>query len=513
MKTNKMIKSLAMLLLPVLLIAIVNVIPAEAGLSATVRDSSTIQDEINTSVWNNADGKIVASDGVIIIPNESTQNTKLITKSQAVLSEGIENVATAEATLKFTNLPKGEQFALGFGLASIESGIGELGNVEVLFTNDNGFKVAVVAYAEDGQVTEVMSPKACGSLGNTKVKAVFTAKQQLHLTVNGKKVCEASVPVTGKGRVGFVQTGGCGVEIRNINIVTYSYDRPENCDIYEDFEDGEFNANLLNSKMIYNAVNDSKPYVGIDEYEGNKVFRFRQPRLCYLGTRYSYSNFEMTFDVPYIQRIDELDDEGNVVEYRSGQLMIAFGSEGAIFNDYAYEGSAEYLLFRGTSDIARKDQTVVSLKETFPFFDPSYNKGFSIKLCVIDNQVTVYMKWIDDTDWLEVMSYGIATPTGTIQIWGQQDCNWVIDNFQIINKDSNPALIEVEYESSILKVPEDYNYEPAEKVYMPEKVEEKQLSVYLIIPIFAVVCILAFGTVVLVHNKKKKKEGGVNDEE
>ena len=515
MKTNKIKKRLAALLL--VAFCATSVMPVSAGLKTVVRDSSTAQGEMDESVWHNANGDVLAENGVIVFPKESIADTKLVAKVKVKANEGVAEMASMAATLQFTNLPQGEKFVVGLGLGSIESELGESGNVEVSFFNEGGLKVAITAYTEEGEATELMAAKKCGSLSKTDMKLLLKADQTLSVQIGGTQIYNAKLPVSGEGRIGFLQTGSCGVRVSNIQLISYDYERPENCDIFEDFEDGEFNKNLLTSKLIHASNNQFESFVGIGEYNENQVFKMTYPSLCYLGTRYQYSNFEMSFDVPYIQRSNELDDEGNVIKRATSQLIVTFGGEGATYSDYGYETATERLLFRNISAITTKSGKTQSLQSTFPFFDSEYkDKGFSIKIRMVDNQVTIFMKWIEETQWMEVMSYALPTPTGYIHIWGEGRCDYAIDNLKIVNLDVNPALVEVEYASSIIEVPEDYAYEPMEKEYKELNIKEEAkeaFSLYLCIPIVAGVCVLALGTTaVLMHCKKRKERGGAQDE-
>ena len=317
MKRNRLMKRLAMLFATVCVVGSVNALPAQAGLKEVVRDTSTVLEEINESVWHNASSDVTAENGVIVFPNESTEDTKLTIKTKVKANEGISEMAFVEGTLQFTSLPQGEKFVIALGLATIESELGESGNVEIGFTNEGGLMVSVTAYPESGETAELMPAKRCGSLNQTNVKVSLGSDQTLSLSIAGTQVYSGKLPVNGEGRIGFLQTGSCGVRVSNINIKSYDYERPENCDIEEDFEDGEFNKNLLTSKLIYRSYYDDEPYVGIDEIDGNKVFRFAHAPLCYLGTQYKYSNFEMSFDVPYLQRSNEVNEEGKVVNKAS----------------------------------------------------------------------------------------------------------------------------------------------------------------------------------------------------
>lgn len=514
MKTTRIMKRVTVFLTAVCTVVSANILPVQAGLVEVVRDTSTVQDEINESIWHNVDGNVTAENGVIVFPNESTSETKLIAKTKAKVNEGVSEVASLTGKLQFTSLPQGEKFIIAFGLPTIESESEETGNVEIVFTNEGGLNVSVMAYPEDGEAEELLAARKCGSMNGTEVKAMLTADQAFTVSIGGTQVYSGTVPVSGEGRIGFLQTGSCGVKISDINIRSYDYDRPENCDIEEDFGDGAFNRNLLTSKLVYRSYSDWEPYLGITEIDGNEAFLFRYTNLSYLGTKYKYSNFEMTFDVPYWQRSNVLDEEGNTTVKATGQLIVTFGGEAAAFNDYGYDTATERLLFRELSAISVKSTgTQVSTKPVFPFGDPSYDKGFSIKIRMVDNVCTISMKWIDETEWIEVLSYRIQTPTGNIHIWGQGTSNYAIDNLKIVNLDENPNLIEVDYKSAVIEVVDDYDYQPTEKVYVEKEETEENDSLYWLIPVVAGVCVFAFGTAVaVVKLKNRKRKAGVSDE-
>ena len=533
MKNKNHMKILAAAL--IFLLCITNVTPVFAGLKTVVRDNSTLQNEIDQSAWHNSNNDITAENGTIIIPKDSTSDTKLITKTKARVNEGVENVAKFNASLQFMSLPKSEKFIIAFGLNTIESELGESGNIEIAFTNDNGLNISINAYTKDEELIEILPKKKCGSLENTDVDIVLTAEQILILKISGVEICNAKVPVDGDGRIGFLQTGSCGVKISNIKVVTYDYDRPENCDINENFDNGAFNKNLLTSKLIHSSKSGYESFVGIDECNGSNAFFMKYPNLSYIGTKYKYSNFEMSFDIPFVQKGNEFDDNGSMINFGTQQIIVTFGGEGVSYSDYGHETAAERLLFRNISAITRKNEDTVNLQSTFPFFDSKYkDKGFSIKIRVVDSNVNIYMKWIEDTNWIEVMSYQFETPTGTIQIWGQDLCYFAIDNLKITNLDVNPNLKEVEYASSVIEVPEDFDYKPMEMIYKDTNIESSEsnnsvdnkdfititdeeentlLSPYLFIPIVAVICLGTLVITFIIVKKTIPKHKEVSEDE
>ena len=510
MKYNKTIKTIAISLATLVVGCCTNVLPVSAGLLTNVTDKSSINNEISSAFWNNAMDDVYAEEGVIVFPDSSTEETKLITRGMAQPAEGVENLLVANANLRFQKLPAGQKFVLAFGLDSIEASIGETGNLEVAFENQGGLKVSVTAYPEEGEAVQLLKAKSAGNLSNANIKVVISTDQKLTLHVGGRQIYKGEIPVAAHGRIGFLQTGSCAVKVEDININTYKYERPENCDIYEDFDKGEFNANLLTSVMAHSGKNtETPPILGVDEMNGNHVFRYRYVSTGYIGTMYDYSNFEMSFDVPYLRRNVELDNEGTPVEEISNDLIVSFGLTGNTFKNDAWTGAPEYLLFTRRNMVISHSGQGVFVGDKYPIFDGADDKGFSIKICVIDGQVMVYMKWIEETEWTRVLDYPFTTPTGTISIWTAGG-DYAIDNLKIVNKDSLPNLVSVDYKSNVLEDTGDWNYEPMEKIYAEkEVVEEESFSWYLLIPIVGGICILELGIllVIVVMKDKKKKEG------
>ena len=158
-----------------------------AGDGSIVLDSSTLSD---AQAWNNLGDSVVVENGKLIFPKESDKYTRFISMEEARISDELENVSKTECSLKLTQLPEGEKFVLGLGLDSIESGVGEAGNIEVTFTNDGGIKVGVVAYDEEGKEVVVCEPTSAGVSLNKKasVKAEVEKGSKFTLQVNGKNI-------------------------------------------------------------------------------------------------------------------------------------------------------------------------------------------------------------------------------------------------------------------------------------------------------------------------------------
>lgn len=518
MKQNKASKFFFLLLIVALLSAGTKVMPVEAGSSDIIIDEASYTEKLDNTVWNNPDGDIAVKDKTLVFADNSSEYTRLITKTAIKATAEVKEVVNVQSTLQFTKLPKGETFALALGIKKIESLQGDKGNIEISFANNGGLSASLIYYNDGGEAEVLGKAISCGSLtGKIVVEASVNTDKKLTVSINGKKVWEVEIPTSGEGRVGFLQTGSCGVKVSNVKIITHLYESPENCDINEDFEQGGFNANLLTSKM-QSASNVCWPSgTGIEEYEGSKVFRYTNAGETYMGTKYTYSNFEISFDVPHLQRKNVLDEEGNLVTSASNRFGISYGGVASDFDYIGYtDGVTDVVWFTNYSTITsmKSGEVVDAATMGYPFFGKECDKGFSVKMTMEDSIVTVYMKWIDEKEYQEVFQYQLSTntPTGYLHIWSSGPSSMAIDNLKITNTDINPKLVDVDFVSSIIEGPGDYDYQPMEKVY-ETKEKEESFNWYLVLLIVAAVCAISLGAVVnIVMARNKKRRAGDTDE-
>lgn len=517
MKKSK--KALGLLLLAIFTITNTCVLPAKAGSTTILTDKTSYQDELDSTVWNNPDGDVEAHGGVIEFSKASTDTSRLITQADVVRVEQCDKMFEAEFTLNFSALPENEKFVFGLGLSSIESMIGEMGNVELTFSNQNGLAAEVLVYENTDEATALANRVNCGSVqGNKKVYVELFTSGKLLVQVSGKTICEAQLPTTGEGSVGFLQSGSCAVKISDLQMKMYKYERPENTDIFEDFETDDFNANLLSSKLLY-STEYNPCTIGIEEVNGNKVFMFRNVGQGYLITKQQYSNFEMKFDLPYIQREEELNEAGEVVTPVNDSFGVSFGGEvGGNDTNINFDGAADLLLFMGSGVMGYKTNHAMQDAKTHLYGAAGCNKTATIKVTVIDAVVTVSVKWADEDDsaYETMLTYKLSgTPTGYIALWAPsgRSSTFAIDNLSIKNMDKDAKNIEVTRKSSKFEVPEDYKYEPTKKVY--KQTSEKDNTVAWYIPVIGVaaVCILAIGVtkVSLSISDRRRKKGSENE--
>ena len=419
-----------------------------------------------------------------------------------------------ECTLNFAQLPTGEKFILAFGLGGIEAGMGERQNIEVTFTNKGGIQVGVIAYEDYDAPTTVCSAKAAGIAMNAaaNVKVEIGTDQSIRVYVNNNKVCSGKLPVNGEGRIGFLQTGRCAVEVTNLKLTYYQYDRPENTNIEEDFKEDGLNIAVLSGKTLSGSKT-----MTFESYKDNGVLMFKGVGQTYVGTRYSYSNFEMSFDVPYLELDTTINEDGEPID-GTGSIGISFGSGKVSQEKNGYEKALDTVVLRQGSVYSQKKP------EEFTAENPYWQKqkAFSMKVSLIDNVVTVAGKWLGEKSYNTLLSYSLGSgiSTGCVHLWVMDQGNFAIDNLVIKNMDDTPGLMEKEFKNGKIVAPEDAEYIPFERVYATDSQEANattdtriNFSWYLCIPTAALVGVFAIIlTAWLSQAKGKKKKEGTSDE-
>lgn len=468
-KIWKAVRALSVALTIAIVGANLGAIDALAGSSDIVIDATSFAEQLDETKWNNPSGELTVEGGKVIFPADSTGEARLITANPIKISEYHEEFLKADYTLKLKTLPSGEKFMVAFGLTTLESYYGEAGNLEIVFENKGGIKVSVLAYDENAEAKTLAKAQSCGaSLGqNIRIGVSVTADMKLKITVNNKTLYNGQSPIDLEGRVGFLQTGNCAAQISALNIVSHSYDAPENVNITEDFESGSINVNTLTSRMM-NSCLFFPSRIQVEEYNGSQVLMFRNVGSGYFGTTYQYSNFEATFDVPYIQYKNVLRENGTIQMPASSGLAFAIADEAIDYKATSYTTAADAIIFGADSLYNLKGTRVPVSFADKKFANQDKNEGYSVKISVIDTVVTISMKALDSTKYEEIHSYkmGNATPTGYVHIWSVGQANFAIDNFTIVNKDKEGKTIDAEYQTGFMTGTEDWEYEPVEETYL-----------------------------------------------
>lgn len=462
----KAIKKLALLLIALLVIT--PIVPAQAG--TVEKDSSLIVDgQLNSTDWFDAEDSTYTEDGKLIFPADNLGNTRVISKIIAQEDSAYQTMFTVSAKLQLAQLPENEKFIFAMGLDSIEAFQGEAGNIEIEITNNGKLQLGVVSYNAEGTAETLAAPQNIGvSLGDEfTLTVIATTDHQVKVSVNDGDVCKLTAEEDLQGRIGFMQTGNCSASITLCNANFTQYERPENPNISEDFETEIFNDNWFTTNFISSVRYPA--YVAVEELEGNSVLMYHNAKLTYFGTKYAYSNFELTFDVPYYLRNMVKDENGNMTAAPTMEFVVSFGDDAVDFNGFGYATSSEAIRFtkdtvHGMNHSPEKFRAQYDNKG---YFDPATNEGFSVMLRMTDGHLEVGMKALEDEkfDILAEADYEDFR-TGYIKIWSVNDANFAIDNFKLTNLDKDADLIDTGFEGATI-LQEDFDYQPAEPVFRP----------------------------------------------
>lgn len=512
MKINNLKRVIALMLAAVVVGTTAVSMDVSAGSSDIVIDDSSFAESLNSSLWNAPNSDITVSKGKILFTKDHTIDTRLITKSAIVKSAQHEEFFAADFTLKLSKIPEGKKFAVAFSLANMESILGEEESIALVFTNSKGsLQAGVCTYDADGKEVVLSKAKSVGtSFGSDiKIQAKATTDMKFTITVNGSKVYDGEPTIDLAGRIGFLQNDTCLAEISHVNIVSHKYDMPENPNAVEDFENETININVFDSYM-----NSSSNYfpsgLKIEEFNGENVLMFRNVGMGWFGTTYKYSNFECTFDVPYILFNNILRENGTVRQPASTGFIFSYGDASDYYDSFGYDTAADAIIFENNEVRNFKDYSKRMVINNMDLYDRDNNIGYSVKIRVEDTQFTLQMKPLKASKWQDILSYKIGneTPMGYVHIWSASCANFAIDNFKIVNLDKDAKLVKADYKGSAIEGAEDWDYKPMEKVYL--EVEDGEgswswpLTFAIAVALGVVIVVVSF--VVTKSAKKPKKK-------
>ena len=482
---------------------------ASAGASDIIIDSSSFQESLDENIWNVPNGDVYAESGKILFDSNSADGSRIITRRAVVLSKQHKDLFRAEYIVKLNKLEGESKLLFLFGLDSIEANYAEPGNIELVIQNQDGLQASLVTWDDMG-VETVLGAAQKISGDALKISAFATDDNHFTLTVNGTAIYDAVMEADLTGRIGIGLTGPAEAEISKADIISHRYETPENTNISEDFERGTINTNTLYSVMT-SACNGWPASLVVEKYDGNQVLMFRNVSSGSIGTVHQYSNVEISFDIPYVLYRSVMREDGTALQNAHQGFVVSFGDEVDVHTGLGFNVSPEAVMLAPTSISRYKDSSQSVNLEGMGYFSKENNTGYSVKIRLVDRQVTVYAKSLEAETYDELMTYNLGniTPQGYVHVWSQGVCNAAIDNLVITNLDQEPNLIELDYMDGFLPEAEDWVYQPMEVVYrdVEQNVEGSQFPVAAIVEIAAGVVIAAVGVLAYLLLKKKAKKG------
>lgn len=469
-------------------------ISAEAGASRAnvATEASIVDGHINTGDFMISGGVHGEADKIVFDEN-CAESSKIIgkTKLNNLGAYGIKNLLNGKMTVELKDLVKdGGVFSVCFGMTGLSSKRDDIGVVEMRFYERNGVNFVVYEHCDEGISNVLLTSKQYTAMQNGGVVALefsVTTDGAFTLTLNGEKKIEKTLYEGGEGYFGIFSEGKNVVSIENLSLFGYSYEAPENVDYTETFDGNAYNANMFYTMSKVSPLTPS--YLTVED----GALKFSNTAGAHITTRYTYSNFELQFDVTDLQRTAVYDENGNIVKLISNWFSIAFGVDSPEQLPESTFSLATSLQVEGMFSDEEHDQTVPSTFQRFVLRDKgsvqkidamNYNiwdaerfdgKIVQVKLSVYDGLIRLWMKTADENEWGDAQfTYDLGyTPSGYVRIftWGQNSvvgnglqynsiANFTIDNLSIKNSDYESVrnVTTVEYKSNYIADTADYVY-------------------------------------------------------
>ena len=490
---------------------------------------------------------IAQEEGKIVFKKDITNAASKIVSvilANDLRAMGIETCINGTLKVKVTEALSGE-FYIGFGLDRPYSEVNSASAI-CLYANGDAVGLKVQNFAGDNAGVVYTAPTTYAYGEEIVIDFDVLSVGSMYLAVNETTLLnyDNATAVETNGYFGFGQSAASSVEIYDAEIRAATYDTPTNSDFTETFSDG-FNASLL-----YSEGSNSGYYTPEKVVCEDGVLKFTNVTVTgYISTRYEYSNFSMTYDIPHIQRQAELDDEGIVRTPATNWMGVSIGcasvkttSAVAVAQSLFFFMMPVYVEGRAVSMSCTLLNNYKTLKTTSVSGENNFfavengldsegkERGVNLKVEMIDGVLQVFMKYEGESvnRYVKIFDYDLGyTPLGYVQIWGYGDAftyvqqniaegkeslcaNYWIDNLKIENKDQQAKLIEVGFTSSKFPEQTDFVYvdqwdNRAETLFSAEAPKKKRgwlIALCITVPVVA-----ALGTVGTVWFIKKKKGG------
>ena len=469
---------------------------AYAGMSdVTVASDASFQGDIGKSFWYYTDGVKGESDS-IVFEADSNSSSRILsrTKTENVGKYGRKIAVEADITLNISRLAENETFMIGFGNRSAAARLGGADSTTVYFVNSKNallcgvFKTDSEKKRIDIAQGRVFPENMFGK--NVSLQIQIGSEGSIAVKANGASICsDSSADAYFVGYFGFGQSSSSQTKISHCSVKSGAYDTPETpIASTADFTKDEFNINEWHTVMSPGYFAPSTMNVS------GGALNFVNTGQSSICSKHVYSNFEFTFDMPYLQAKTEYGENGNIIKPHSYWWGISFGCpsyEGWAGNmvtnahsigfqpSTGYDATAEDILTNVSYEQYGSFVTSNQLSGKYNLWDPA-NEGkiFNFKLSVIDGKMFLSVKYSAEEEWSKIIEAEIGyTPLGYVGILaighsaaegvnmaasGMEKsitvANFSLDNLRVENKDQDARIIEVPFKSNRLNIPEDFVY-------------------------------------------------------
>lgn len=463
-------------------------IPVSAGKSeVAVVPPSSLEGGIDGGTWVTS-GNVKGENDSIVFDGDSSTSAKVtsMTKINDYTEYGIDTIFTAEFTVNIASISQetNNRLAFAFGLSRVSAALGSDGVAEVYFIQDTvGLKMGVSRYFQDTADQSIKQVKIveAQAVSGLAAELNFTVSVELSaagvLTVTGQAegsdsavtVCDAKTDGNSgysmEGFVCFGQVGRSNASISDVTVTSYDYVNMETpLEVEENFDNGHYNMNAWFSRS--DAGSTVSGGISID----GTALRFRNAANAIFGTRYSYSNFELTFDLLDVQRANEYDENDNLIYPKTEWFGVSLGSttyngtfDSAVRGDvmFSFEPTGRYVRYHNYEDRVISTEWKEEYKDKNFWDEANEGKVYNFKISMIDGVFSVYFKEQGDADFPATAFYEEDrgyTPSGYVKLIAYEPAGYLFDNIKIVNKDAEPIPVEITYTENSMSGTEDVEY-------------------------------------------------------
>lgn len=407
---------------------------------------------------------------------------------------GVAYLYRASFDVYLDSLAAGGVFKICSGLPSVSSSSDNKGVLSIDIEKAYGaIFLSVHEHYGEGMETVILPKQEVASLAiGTKVRFAIDVENagKMTLKIANKTILDgASLLESGTGYFGFMSEGDNKVLVSSMEVYGYTYNAPENVpDYLETFdqEPGAYNANYFYSASDASPVTPS--YLAVDKDVG--ALHFSNVSAAQISTKYMYSNFEMEFSIPQLQRLPTYDENGVLTSPITTGFGIGWGIEDPMssagqtwanstwlhFENIAINSTLDHSTPNKSSRVlvysARKARHYTTL--TSNFFDPNEKRIPTLKTRLVNGVLDVYIRYDDGEYGDAIFHYDLGeTAEGYLRILTLGDnaipekglayasiSNFSIDDWSIKNLDAEAYRQEtsVDYRSNGIEGGKDFQY-------------------------------------------------------
>ena len=407
---------------------------------------------------------------------------------------GLTYLYRASFDLSLNSLADQGAFRICSGLSGVSSAYSSKGVLSFDIEKAHGaiFFSVTEHYGDDMETTLLPKQEIDALKEGAKSSFAIDVKTagEVTLKIDGKTILDgAALLESGTGYFGFMSEGDNEVRISSPVVYGYTYNAPENVpDYLETFdkEPGSYNANYFYSSSDASPVTPS--YLAVDKDVG--ALHFSNVSASQISTKYMYSNFEMEFEIPQLQRTATYDENGNLTSPITTGFGIGWGIEDPMSSAGQTWTNSTWLHFENIAINSNLDHSVPNehprvllytakkavhyVELSSNFFDPSEKRIPTIKTRMVDGVLDAYIKYDDEEYGDSIFHYDLGeTAEGYLRILTLGDSsvpakglgyasisNFSIDNWSIKNLDAEKYRQEttVDYRSNGINGGDNFNY-------------------------------------------------------